>query len=239
MEKKMASKGKTTPQKKASPKKKKAGQNVQSDKKAKVTKKGAKVEATPANESKGAKGGAKPASALKGITAEQYNIIWATYTECQNIQECAKRAEVNYKTAKRYVDGEGDPKRGMIPCAVRYERVMAQSREDEDFTLQKWREETFRGTITKTMELLKGEAIIHQDVINRKLKLKKAKKPVAPDLPLDRLVGAMDKIYRMGEHALGGPDQTIGDASESRFRNWTKEELLHYWERGVRPEHDL
>lgn len=173
------------------------------------------------------------------ISAEQYNALWLTWLETQRVEECARRAGVDRKTARRYISGPGCPEKGMEPILVRHERVLRQAKEDEDMVLLKWRQESFSQVIAKTMQLLKGEAILHQRDLNKRLEASKQGADAGPSLPLDRLVGAMDRTYRMGEHALGGPDATIEQTRGDRFTHWSEEELLEFWETGRRPVHDL
>jgi hypothetical protein len=176
------------------------------------------------------------------INAEQYNAMWRAWVERQTIAFVAERVGVSPTTARDYVDGEGDPQRGMEPIRRRWLRIQARSQAEEEQTILEYRRKQMR-LVTQALDTVSGElALARADVVERVKALQEAtKKGLAgprASQSLDKLTSSIDRMVRLGERLLGGPDvvRENRDRGDS-FETWTVEELTEYATTGRVPPH--
>lgn len=173
------------------------------------------------------------------VSYEQYNVMWTTYLETQSIAECARRANVNQKTAQKYINGKASPKRGMEPIAERFRRIQSAAKKEEDLTYQRFCSEQLK-LVIELLNIQMGEIyLVHEDTKKRvdEYKANKAKGGDPVSLPQKDVVRNLDSMIRLGMRLMGGPDQTL-EHKDSRFANWTDEEKMLFLEKGIRPDHD-
>jgi hypothetical protein len=177
------------------------------------------------------------------VTADVYNAMWRSWCKCQSIQGVADEVGVDDQTVKRYVDGPGDPSKGMEPIRARWLRVEARAQTEEELTLLTYRKrkmelvEEMIGSVSDELKLVRAEV---QSRIAEYLK--EAGKPGAPAprviAGIDKLSTALDKLVRLGDKLMGGADITTEQrGGTGKWQGWTTEELVEYATTGVIPEH--
>ena len=175
------------------------------------------------------------------VDAGMYNRMWDAWCEKQSIAHVAKVAGVAESTAKRYIDGTGCPEAGMVPIKKRWLRVQARVQAEEELSLIKFRREQM-GIVSDAISAAAGELVLmKKDVEQRIEEMKNANPDELPraSTSLDKLTQSIDRMVRLGERLLGGPDNINEnrDGSE-RYETWTVEELIEYSTTGKVPDHD-
>lgn len=90
------------------------------------------------------------------ISVQKYKEMYKAYIERQTASFVAKQCHVHVRTAAKYIE-EGDPDRGLIPLAERFERVQAEASRNEDLSLSKAARETT--TLVKAFKAGVGNSI--------------------------------------------------------------------------------
>jgi len=175
------------------------------------------------------------------VDAGMYNRMWDAWCEKQSIAHVAKVVGVAESTAKRYIDGVGCPEAGMVPIKKRWLRVQARVQAEEELSLIKFRREQM-GIVSDAISAAAGELVLmKKDVEQRIEEMKNANPDELPraSTSLDKLTQSIDRMVRLGERLLGGPDNINEnrDGSE-RYETWTVEELIEYSTTGKVPDHD-
>jgi hypothetical protein len=165
--------------------------------------------------------GLGPTKEIPGmISIEKYNAMYQAYTERQSISHVAKVCSVNATTAKKYVE-KGDPKRNLRPLKDRYSSVIVNAQQKQDYTLA-----TLRGEV-----LAASRVFLHRVAM-------RIKTLDPDDLSPDAIGKHLKDIQVTAERCLGVSDATITVKQESRYADWSEEELLNFFKTGVTPEHD-
>lgn len=173
------------------------------------------------------------------ISNKTYNLLWDAYREKQNVVYCAKKAGVNEKTARKYIDGPGAPHAMMHPIGARWARVQEAAVEEEDLTLAAFRRQTLHDLVLPGMKMLESERALAGQEIMRRLEEFKKNGTIKGKMPLSVFVKTLDKLARLGERMLGGADlkvdQHVGGL-EQEFEDWSEEELIEYSTTGRKPK---
>lgn len=175
------------------------------------------------------------------INAEQYNAMWRAWVERQSVAFVAEAAGISPGTVRDYVDGNGDPARGMEPIRRRWLRVQARTQAEEEQSILEYRRKQMR-LVTQALDTVSGElALARADVVERVKALQEASKkglagPRASQ-SLDKLTASIDRMVRLGERLLGGPDVVSERRDRPTFETWTVEELTEYATTGRVPAH--
>ena len=175
------------------------------------------------------------------LTAKQYNEMWRAYAERQTVEHVAKATGLNVRLVRRYVSGRGDPNRGMEPIKKRWLRVQSQAQAEEELTLVQFRREQMK-LVQGAIKAASEELLLMREDIRRRIKAYKDSEGKASPVvgtSLDKLTQSIDRMVRLGERILGGPDQIKENrVGIDRFENWTIEELVEYSTTGRVPDHD-
>lgn len=171
------------------------------------------------------------------MTREKYNIMRKVYLETQSYSHAARAAGVDHRTARRYIV-EGRPKKNYPAIAP---LVRGQARKEEakfEFTIEEFR----RKYMKEIEEALKGH-IVDIRLHNRRIQIqaKKAQEDVeyTPEVS-SRLIDSVrgfDLLVRLGEHVMGGVDETINVTSSDFTQKMSEEEAMKYLTTGEIPEH--
>jgi hypothetical protein len=178
------------------------------------------------------------------VTVVEYNALWEEYQRSQSTIKAAEFSGVNYDTARKYITGPGDPERGFMPIAHRWRVLQTQRQHVEVITLTAYRRAEI-ATIANMLAVLRGEfKIAAGDVESRLEAYRHAREAAAAsgqpsprgerELTLDKLMASYEKISRLGEHYLGGPDQ-IHAMARDPLDEVSEEEAKLYITRGVVP----
>ena len=182
-----------------------------------------------------------PKRSGQAITADVYNVMWRAWCRQQSLSFVAAQAGVTLNCARRYVLGKGDPDKGMVPIRLRWLRVQARVQAEEEMTLVRYRREQME-LVGNSLKLLTAELMLYQKDVEQRLTAARQQGGQAVVRgSLDKLTSAVDRMVRLGDRLLGGPDEKVeyaGSGVPNRFATWTPEELMEYAKTGVAPEHD-
>ncbi len=178
------------------------------------------------------------------LTVAEYNALWEEYQRTQTVRDAARVAGVHYQTAMRYITGPGEPTKGFHPLAERYRLAQEERNRVEDQTLVEFRRVEL-ATTNRMLGVLRGEfELAAGDVRARLEAFRQAREQAAAngqplprgerELSLDKLLATYEKMARLGEHLLGGPDQ-IHALTRDPLDDLTDAEARAYIERGVVP----
>lgn len=151
------------------------------------------------------------------LTVTEYNALWDEYQRTQTVEGAARFAGINYQTARKYITGVGDPEKGFHPIAARFRAAQEQRNAAEDQTLVEFRRVEL-ATTNRMLGVLRGEfELAAGDVRARLEAFRQAREQAAArgeplprgerELSLDKLLATYERMARLGEHLLGGPDQ--------------------------------
>ena len=174
------------------------------------------------------------------ITVQQYNEMWDAYCEQQSVEHVVKATRITRRTVAKYVTGGGDPKRGLSPIAERFKRSMAMAQAEDEMSLVRYRKEQFE-LVGKSINLMTGEMMLLQEDIKRRIaafKDGKGQEPPRVATSLDKLTQSLDRMVRLGERLLGGPDHVQESRGEAWYAEWTTEEMVEFAASGKIPERD-
>lgn len=154
---------------------------------------------------------------VKPLTVAEYNALWEEYQRTQLIHAAARFAGVHYQTALKYVSGPGEPDKGFHPIGPRWKALQEERARAEDQTLVEFRKVEL-ATTNRMLGVLRGEfELAAGDVRARLEAFRQAREQAAArgeplprgerELSLDRLLATYERMARLGEHLLGGPDQ--------------------------------
>jgi len=168
------------------------------------------------------------------ITIDEYNTLQAVFYENQNINAAAKAAGVTYPTAKRYIEGPGDMRRGMTPIKDRWIRLQAEAQDRTDLTRIKL-EEKARRLMGGTVEVLLAElSLIQRDVKERLAKAQDGQGP-EPGVAVKDLQKTLDGIVRLFDRLEGRPDSRVEVAGLDGLYGMTDAEAMEAVVTGVLP----
>jgi hypothetical protein len=175
------------------------------------------------------------------ISADQYNALWRAWVERQSMTFAAEAVGVAVGTARRYIDGDGDPVRGMEPIRKRWLRVQARSQAEEEQGILEYRRKQMK-LVTRAIDTVGAELeLARADVVERVRALRVAaeKGEAGPKASqsLEKLTSSIDRMVRLGERLLGGPDVVRENRDRPAFDTWTVEELVEYSTTGRVPAH--
>jgi hypothetical protein len=184
------------------------------------------------------RGGRKaPTKAITPITADQYNKLWAGFTIKQTPAFAARHAGIPEKLAVAYIEGAARPDLGMVPIRERWQRVMNAAQEEANLTVAEWHRRNLQaiqvamGTVTTEI------ALLAEDAKMRLATYQQSGGATAPELreSLHKVAETADRLIRLGERMLGGPDQKIQVNSGSGLDTLTVEELVEFATTGLLP----
>ena len=170
--------------------------------------------------------GAGRRGAPSRLTQEQYEKLWVAYCGKQQIQHAAKAAGCSHKTAKKYIDGKGDPSRGMVPIHQRWLELESKARRRADNALVK-----ARSANLKLVKLAKS-----------KLTEKLLNKFDLDNISEDKVPSALKDLILLEERLLGGDDLKVGVRKAGvglEFAGWTLEEMLEFARTGKEPAREI
>ena len=148
---------------------------------------------------------------------------------------CARLIGIPKKVAQEYIHGAADPDNGMDQIHARFVRVQKLAHVHEEYDLARFRADIFKDVVQKQLQILQGDAMIHQRDLQQRLEAMRNGKKALPMMPLDKLVSSVDKLFRIGEHCLGGSDQRVEHSIVDQFQDWSEAELIEYWTTGRKP----
>lgn len=169
------------------------------------------------------------------MPVEVYNRMFELWCERQSLDYVTERVDVSRKVVKRYVRGPGDPRRGLEPIEERWRRGMQMAQATEELSLARFRREQME-LVEKSIGVLTGELALAQKDVKRRLTDVRDGESPAVRVQLDKLASSIDRMVRLGERLLGGPDR-VSEHRGGEFEAWTEEELIEYAETGRVPEH--
>jgi len=156
---------------------------------------------------------------------EKYEKMWKAYCEKQEITHAAKQAGVCYKTAKKYIDGPGDPKRQMPPIHERWQKMESDSQNKADRELVKSRANNLK--IVRLAKAKVAEKLMGNFDLDK--------------ISEDKVPAALKDLIQLEERLLGGDDVKIGVSDRSneqnQFDGWTDEEIAEFARTGLMPAH--
>lgn len=172
------------------------------------------------------------------ITVESYNKLQDAYFIRQSVSYAAKEAGVNPKTAKIYIEGPGKPEVGLVPIKQVWLDYHTEAQEKKQITLARFQEEQLKemqeilGTTLGELKLVRAEVV-------RRLNAYKASggKEIETGATMSSALRSYEKAYKLMERMLGRADLTVEAQGETRYQNWTDEEMVTYMETGLVPAH--
>jgi len=166
--------------------------------------------------------GKKPRKNFRGkkVDINTYNIMYEAYIQEQSIAHVSRVSGINPKTAKKFIE-EGDPTRNLRPLKTRYESVINKEQDKEDYTLAKHRSEMQNVGRVLMNKVAVSVASIDPD-----------------DIDPNRVDTMLKNIQVLIERTLGVADATVAHKDESRYADWSLEELETFVKTGVTPDHD-
>jgi len=154
------------------------------------------------------------------ISIDTYNAMYDAYMAQQSAAYVAKTAGVDRRTAKRYIE-RGDPKRNLRPLKQRYQAVIQSAQQKADYDLATARAE------------VQGAARVMLHRLAERIRL------LDPDeLDANRVTTSLKDLQVVLERTLGVADASVEVRAESRFADWSLEELVEFAVKGVAPTHD-
>ena len=179
------------------------------------------------------------------ITVAQYNALWAAYSEDPNVRKAAKAAGVLVQVARWYCEGAARPDVGFVQLAERLRNIQTTVAEVNDHGTGKWRAEQLK-VLQEGLRTTETGLAIHQKGI-RELgeKVQAGEVPasmlvMSKEFSLKDMVNAHDKLFRAALLAMGEPDSAtatmVKGPDRLNFGEWTADECLAYFERGIIPE---
>ncbi len=152
------------------------------------------------------------------LLPEQYEKLWKAYCEKQQIKHSAEQAGVSQTTARKYIKGKADPKRGMEPIHERWLKVDRQAKKKADYDLA-----TARAQNLRTVRHAKSKI------------MEKLTKFDVDKLSEDKVPQALKELVHLEEKLLGADDLTLRVKGDSAFEGWSREELLQFALTGREP----
>lgn len=178
------------------------------------------------------------------LTVAEYNALWEEYQRTQTVQDAARFAGVHYQTALKYVSGPGEPDKGFHPIGPRWKAIQEDRARTEDMTLVEFRKvelattNRMLGVLRGEFELAAGDVRARLEAFRRAREEAAAKGEPLPrgerELGLDKLLATYEKMARLGEHLLGGPDH-IHALARDPLDDLTDAEALALIARGTVP----
>lgn len=181
--------------------------------------------------------GRRPPTRIPVITAEQYNRLWAGFTIKQTPAFAARHAGVPERTAIAYIDGEGRPDLGMVPIRERWQRVMSAAQDEANLTVAEWHRRNLQA-IQVAMGTVSTEiALLAEDAKARLAAWQQGGGAAPPELRegLSKVAETADRLIRLGERMLGGPDAKIQVGPATGLEALTVEELVEFATTGLLP----
>jgi len=172
------------------------------------------------------------------ITTVQYEKLFEAYCERQEVGKCARAAGVHWRTARYYINGPADPKRGFEPIAKRFRNAMKKAMKRADYGLEKAMESSLE--LMKTAKSALSKQLIRDNfLLNDKGSIVKdhAGDPVIrPDARgVQDVYGAIARITSAELELLdrmNGP----GSRPPDLYDGWTMEEMELFITKSVWPE---
>lgn len=181
--------------------------------------------------------GRRAPSRIPVITAEQYNRLWAGFTIKQTPAFAARHAGISERVAVAYIDGAARPDLGMVPIRERWQRVMNAAQEEANLTVGEWHRRNLQAVQVAMGTVSTEIALLAEDAKARLAAWQQAGGAAPPELRegLHKVAETADRLIRLGERMLGGPDQRIQVSGTAGLEGLTVEELVEFATTGLLP----